>query len=102
MYDLSTALELQWYEDLGLCGAGGAAKLLREGVTRPGGRTPMNPSGGLASFGEAVPAQAIAQICDLTWQLRGTAGDRQIAGARVGIAANQGLFGHGSAVIAVR
>jgi acetyl-CoA acetyltransferase len=102
VYDLSTALELQWYEDLSLCGAGEAAKLLREGVTGPGGRTPVNSSGGLASFGEAVPAQAIAQICELTWQLRGTAGDRQIAGARVGIAANQGLFGHGSAVIAVR
>ncbi|GAA4036118.1 lipid-transfer protein [Streptomyces shaanxiensis] len=102
VYDLSTALELQWYEDLGVCGEGEAAKLLREGTTTLGGRIPVNASGGLASFGEAVPAQAIAQICELTWQLRGAAGDRQIAGARVGIAANQGLFGHGSAVIAVR
>ncbi|MDN0196334.1 lipid-transfer protein [Streptomyces sp. S.PNR 29] len=102
VYDLSTALELQWYEDLGLCGEGQAAKLLREGVTSLGGRIPVNTSGGLASFGEAVPAQAIAQVCELTWQLRGAAGDRQVAGARVGIAANQGLFGHGSAVVAVR
>ncbi|MFE1913352.1 lipid-transfer protein [Streptomyces anandii] len=102
VYDLSTALELQWYEDLGLCGEGEGAKLLREGVTAPGGRVPVNPSGGLASFGEAVPAQAIAQVCELTWQLRGAAGDRQVEGARVGITANQGLFGHGSAVVAVR
>ncbi|MFJ7076359.1 lipid-transfer protein [Streptomyces sp. NPDC098781] len=102
VYDLSTALELQWYEDLGLCGRGEAVKLLREGATGPGGRIPVNVSGGLASFGEAVPAQAIAQVCELTWQLRGEAGDRQIAGARVGIAANQGLFGHGSAVVALR
>ncbi|MDO0916481.1 lipid-transfer protein [Streptomyces sp. DT2A-34] len=102
VYDLSTALELQWYEDLGLCGEGEAAKLLREGATALGGRIPVNVSGGLASFGEAVPAQAIAQVCELTWQLRGDAGDRQVAGAHVGIAANQGLFGHGSAVIAVR
>ncbi|MFJ9707338.1 lipid-transfer protein [Streptomyces sp. NPDC101234] len=102
VYDLSTALELQWYEDLGLCAEGEAAKLLREGVTALGGRTPVNASGGLASFGEAVPAQAIAQICELTWQLRDTAGDRQVAHARVGITANQGLFGHGSSVIAVR
>lgn len=102
VYDLSTALELQWYEDLGLCGGGEAAKLLREGVTAPGGRTPVNPSGGLASFGEAVPAQAIAQVCEVTWQLRGQAGDRQIPDARVAITANQGLFGHGSAVVAVR
>ncbi|WP_406417558.1 lipid-transfer protein [Streptomyces sp. NBC_01614] len=102
VYDLSTALELQWYEDLGLCGQGDAAKLLQEGSTSLGGRIPVNASGGLASFGEAVPAQAIAQVCELTWQLRGVAGDRQVTGARVGIAANQGLFGHGSAVVAVR
>ncbi|MEU1303663.1 lipid-transfer protein [Streptomyces shenzhenensis] len=102
VYDLSTALELQWYEDLGLCGEGEAAKLLREGATAPGGRIPVNASGGLASFGEAVPAQAIAQVCELTWQLRGEAGERQITGARVGITANQGLFGHGSSVIALR
>ena len=102
VYDLSTALELEWYEDIGLCGAGEGAKLLREGVTALGGRLPVNTSGGLASFGEAVPAQAIAQVCELTWQLRGTAGDRQVPGARVGITANQGLFGHGSAVVVVR
>ncbi|MDH6611511.1 acetyl-CoA acetyltransferase [Streptomyces sp. SAI-208] len=102
VYDLSTALELQWYEDLDLCGEGEGAKLLREGATAPGGRIPVNTSGGLASFGEAVPAQAIAQVCELTWQLRGEAGDRQIEHARVGITANQGLFGHGSAVVAVR
>ncbi|MFG3587328.1 lipid-transfer protein [Streptomyces sp. NPDC047990] len=102
VYDLSTALELQWYEDLGLCAEGEAAKVLREGATALGGRIPVNASGGLASFGEAVPAQAIAQVCELTWQLRGRAGDRQVEGARVGITANQGLFGHGSSVVAVR
>ncbi|MFI9763830.1 lipid-transfer protein [Streptomyces sp. NPDC051963] len=102
VYDLSTALELQWYEDLGLCGEGEAAKLLREGATALGGRIPVNASGGLASFGEAVPAQAIAQVCELTWQLRGEAGARQVAGAQVGLTANQGLFSHGSAVVAVR
>ncbi|GCD39399.1 putative lipid-transfer protein Ltp1 [Streptomyces chrestomyceticus JCM 4735] len=102
VYDLSTALELQWYEDLGLCAEGGGAKLLREGATALGGRLPVNPSGGLASFGEAVPAQAIAQVCELTWQLRGRAGARQVPGARAGITANQGLFGHGSAVVVVR
>ncbi|MEU4731801.1 lipid-transfer protein [Streptomyces sp. NPDC023588] len=102
VYDLSTALELEWYEDLGLCAPGEGAKLLREGATALGGRAPVNTSGGLASFGEAVPAQALAQVCELTWQLRGVAGDRQVPGARVGVTANQGLFGHGSAVVAVR
>ncbi len=102
VYDLSTALELDWYEDLGFCGPGEAEKLLRDGVTELGGRLPVNPSGGLACFGEAVPAQALAQVCELTWQLRGTAEGRQAEGARVGISANQGLFGHGSSVILTR
>ena len=96
---MSTALELDWYEDLQLCARADAAKLVRDGVTKLGGRLPVNPSGGLACFGEAVPAQALAHICELTWQLRGTAGERQVPNAKVGITANQGLFGHGSSVI---
>jgi acetyl-CoA acetyltransferase len=102
VYDLSTALELDWYEDIGLCEAGGAEELLRSGATTLGGRVPVNPSGGLASFGEAIPAQAIAQVCEMTWQLRGQAEGRQVAGARAAIAVNQGLFGHGSAIITTR
>ena len=102
VYDLSTALELDWIEDLGLAPRGEAAALLREGDTSLGGKMPVNVSGGLACFGEAVPAQALAQVCELTWQLRGEAGDRQVEGARVGITANQGLFGHGSSVIVRR
>ncbi len=102
VYDLSSALEMDWYEDLQLCAPGEAAKLVREGVTRLGGRLPVNASGGLACFGEAVPAQALAQVCELTWQLRGQAGERQVEGAKVGITANQGLFGHGSSVIVKR
>ncbi|MFE3092877.1 lipid-transfer protein [Streptomyces sp. NPDC059248] len=102
VYDLSTALELEWYEDIGLCAPGDGAQLVRSGATALGGRIPVNTSGGLASFGEAVPAQALAQVCELTRQLRGRAGARQVAGARVGITANQGLFGHGSAVVVVR
>jgi acetyl-CoA acetyltransferase len=99
VYDLSSALELDWYENIGLCGKGEAEKLLRDGDTTLGGRIPVNTSGGLASFGEAVPAQALAQVCELTWQLRGQAGARQVEGATAGITANVGLFGHGSSVI---
>ena len=102
VYDLSSAMELDWYEQLGFCGAGEAERLLRDGDTAIGGRLPVNPSGGLGAFGEAVPAQAIAQVCELTWQLRGAAGARQVDGARVGITVNQGLFGHGSSVIVRR
>ncbi|WP_408898413.1 lipid-transfer protein [Nocardioides sp. R1-1] len=99
VYDLSTALELDWIEDLQLCKRGEAEALLRAGDTAIGGRIPVNPSGGLACFGEAVPAQAIAQVCELAWQLRGRAEGRQVEGAKVGITANQGLFGHGSSVV---
>ncbi len=106
VYDLSSALELDWYENLGFCEQGEAEKLLHDGVTQLDGRLPVNPSGGLACFGEAVPAQAIAQVCELAWQLRGEAGERQIdhdgRPPAVGITANQGLFGHGSSVLLKR
>ncbi|PQM48547.1 hypothetical protein C1Y40_01237 [Mycobacterium talmoniae] len=102
VYDLSTALEIDWYEHLGLCAKGEGEALLRSGATTIGGKVPVNPSGGLACFGEAIPAQAIAQVCELTWQLRGTATGRQVEGATVGVTANQGLFGHGSSVIVAR
>ena len=99
VYDLSSALELDWYEDIGLCKQGEAEKLLRDGDTTLGGKVPVNASGGLSCFGEAIPAQANAQVCELVWQLRGQATGRQVEGATVGITANQGLFGHGSSVI---
>ncbi len=102
VYDLSSALELDWYEDIGLCGEGEAEKLLRDGVTTLGGRVPVNPSGGLSCFGEAIPAQAIAQVCECVWQLREAATGRQVEGARVAVTANQGLFGHGSSVVLSR
>jgi len=102
VYDLSSALELDWYEHIGLCKAGEAERMLHDGDTTIGGRIPVNPSGGLACFGEAVPAQALAQVCEVVWQLRGQAGERQVDGATVGLTANQGLFGHGSSVILSR
>ena len=102
VYDLSSALELDWYEDIGLCKQGEAERLLRDGDTAIGGRVPVNPSGGLSCFGEAIPAQAIAQVCELVRQLRGQAGGRQVEGATVGVSANQGLFGHGSSVLVTR
>jgi len=102
VYDLSSALELDWYENIGLCKEGEAERLLRDGDTTVGGRIPVNPSGGLSCFGEAIPAQAIAQVCELVWQLRGQAAGRQVHNAKVGLSVNQGLFGHGSSVIVTR
>lgn len=102
VYDLSSAMELDSYEQLGLCPPGDAERLLREGVTSANGRVPINASGGLSSLGEALAAQALAQICELTWQLRGQAGQRQVNGALAGIAVAQGIFGHASAIILKR
>ena len=100
VYDLSCAYELDWYEDISLCPYGDAEKLLREGHTQIGGRIPVNASGGLCSFGEAAPSQALAQVCELTWQLRGqVGGERQIQNAKVGLSCNFGLQGNASCVI---
>jgi len=102
VYDLSSAWELDWYEFIGLCERGGAERLLRDGDTALGGRIPVNPSGGLASFGEAAPAQGLAQICEMVWQLRDQAGKRQVQEAKVGLAINFGLQGNCSCIIAKR
>ncbi|MGZ5417746.1 MAG: thiolase C-terminal domain-containing protein [Nocardioides sp.] len=61
-------------------------------------RIPVNPSGGLACFGEAVPAQALAQVCELTWQLRGRAEGRQVEGAGRHHR-HPGTLRHGSSII---
>jgi acetyl-CoA acetyltransferase len=102
VYDVTTAMELDWYENIGLCEPGEAERLLNDGDTTLGGRIPVNPSGGLACFGEAPAAQAIAQVCEITWQLRDLAAGRQVGGAMVGITANKGLFSHGSSVLLTR
>ncbi len=99
VYDLSSAMELDWVEALGLCPEGEAAGLLRSGDLGLGGRIPVNPSGGLGAFGEAIPAQAIAQVCEMVWQVRGQAAGRQVENARQGVTINMGLFGHGSSVV---
>jgi acetyl-CoA acetyltransferase len=99
VYDLSSAYELDWYENLGLCKPGEAERLLNDGDTAIGGRIPVNASGGLGAFGESVPAQAIAQVCELVMQLRGTAGARQVQGAKAGVTVNFGLMGNASSVI---
>ena len=53
-------------------------------------------------YGVAAARAALAQVCELTWQLKGQATGRQVEGATVGVTANQGLFGHGSSVIVAR
>jgi len=102
LQDTDAARELLSYEELGLCPAGDAAKLLEEGATRMGGRLPVNPSGGLLSKGEPLGASALGQVVELTRQLRGDAGPRQVDGARVALGHTVGRGANASVVILKR
>lgn len=93
LHDCFSINELLTYEALGLCGEGESGKLVESGATTYGGRWVVNPSGGLISKGHPLGATGIAQTAELTWQLRGEAGDRQVKDARVGLAHNIGLGG---------
>jgi acetyl-CoA acetyltransferase len=101
MHDAASPNELIVTEELGLCGPGEGSKLLHSGATRLGGRVPVNPSGGLVSRGHPVGATGTAQLVELVTQLRGRAGDRQVEGARVGLAENAGGYTHPEAAACV-
>jgi acetyl-CoA acyltransferase len=90
LHDASAPAELVHYENLGLCEPGEASMLIRSGDTDIGGRISVNPSGGLLSRGHPMGATGVAQIVELTEQLRGTAGARQRPGAKVALAENNG------------
>jgi len=90
LHDASAPAELQYYEEIGLCAEGEGGRLVDEGATRLGGRIPANPSGGLLRKGHPVGATGLAQIAELTEQLRGGCGKRQVEGARVALAQNGG------------
>jgi acetyl-CoA acyltransferase len=93
LHDCFSVNELLTYEALGMCGEGESGKLVESGATTYGGRWVVNPSGGLISKGHPLGATGIAQVAELVWQLTGAAGERQVTGARVGLAHNIGLGG---------
>jgi acetyl-CoA acetyltransferase len=100
--DTDAARELLSYEELGLCPKGDAGKWVAEGVTRLGGRLPVNPSGGLLSKGEPLGASALGQVVELVTQLRGAAGTRQVPDARVALGHTVGRGANASVVIVRR
>ncbi len=85
LHDCFATAELVHYENLGLCADGEAGRLIDEGVTTLGGRTPVNVSGGLLSKGHPLGATGIANIYEVATHLRGAAGARQVEGARLGL-----------------
>jgi acetyl-CoA acetyltransferase len=90
VHDASAPAELIIYEQLGLAPPGGGPELLASGRTALGGELPINTSGGLLSKGHPIGATGVAQVCEATWQLRGTAGARQVPGARLALTQNGG------------
>ncbi|MBO22606.1 MAG: thiolase [Rhodospirillaceae bacterium] len=92
VHDATAFADIQQVENLGFCEFGAGGALTESGATSLGGRIPVNPSGGLESKGHPVGATGLAQIFELTTQLRGEAGSRQIEGARFAIAENGGGF----------
>jgi acetyl-CoA acetyltransferase len=95
VHDAAASAELAIYEQLGLAEPGGGAALIRSGKTRLGGSLPVNTSGGLLARGHPIGATGLAQIVEAVTQLRGTAGDRQVPGARVALTQNAGGW-HGN------
>jgi len=86
VHDASAAAEVAAYEALQFAPDGQGPDLVDSGFTTLGGVLPVNPSGGALARGDSSRAGALAQVCEITWQLRGEAGRRQVAGARVGLA----------------
>jgi acetyl-CoA acyltransferase len=94
LHDCFSANELITYEALGLAEEGHGHELVERGATTYGGDAPVvNPSGGLISKGHPLGATGLAQCSELTWQLRGSAGKRQVPGADVALQHNIGLGG---------
>ena len=91
LHDCFATAELVHYDNLLLCEEGGAVDFFNSGAPWRDGSTPVNVSGGLQSKGHPIAATGVAGVYEVTTHLRGEAGDRQIAGARVGLAHVIGL-----------
>lgn len=90
---------LQYLETCGFCGEGEAEKMLSDGETAIDGKVAVCPSGGFTSFGEAIGAQAIWQVVEASFQLRGECGERQVKNPKVAMAQTYGLMGNSGTTI---
>jgi len=94
LHDAFTILEIAESEEAGFFPKGQGHLALEKGVTALGGSLPINPSGGLKGKGHPVGATGVGQVHEIVTQLRGEAGERQVAGAKVGFTCNFGGFGN--------
>lgn len=90
LHDAAAPAEIIYYEYLGLAAPNEGVALLESGATQLGGKIPVNPSGGLLRKGHPIGATGCAQLVELTDQLRGRCGARQVSGARTALAENGG------------
>jgi acetyl-CoA acetyltransferase len=90
VHDATAMGEIMQIENLGFCAFGEGGPTSARGETRLDGRIPVNPSGGLESKGHPIGATGLGQLFELTLQLRGEAGARQVKDAKVAIAENGG------------
>ena len=98
VHDCFTIAEIVAMEDIALCAPGEGPSMVRRGATDIGPSIPVNPSGGLKAGGHAIGATGVGQAYEVVMQLRGEAGDRQVAGARLGLTHNVGGVGGTCAV----
>jgi len=102
LHDASAPSEIIAYEYLNLCGKGEGGRLIEDGTTRLGGRIPVNVSGGLLRKGHPIGASGAAQLVEITEQLQGRCRQRQVEGARIGLAHNGGgMIGQDAAATVV-
>jgi acetyl-CoA acyltransferase len=101
LHDAAAPAELIQYGQVGLCAKGDEYELIRSGATSLGGRIPVNTSGGLMSRGHALGATGIAQLHEVSQQLRGRAGSRQVPDVRIAMAVNTGGWVAGDYAVAV-
>ncbi len=93
VHDSFTIAEIIGVEDLGFCEKGEGGEMIEEGQTERDGEVAVNTSGGLKSKGHPIGATGIAQVVEITSQLRGEAGKRQVEGAEIGLTHNVGGTG---------
>jgi len=93
VHDCFTIAEIMAYEDLGFCEKGEGGKFIEEGQSYIGGRTPVNVDGGLKSKGHPLGATGVSMAVEITKQLRGEAGNRQVSEAEIGLSHNVGETG---------
>ena len=98
VHDCFAIAEIGCIEAIGLVEKGKGGEAARTGLTSLGGRSPVNTSGGLKSKGHPVGATGIAQAIEVFEQLQGKSGERQVEGARIGLAQNMGGSGASSVV----